>query len=196
MPVLTRVAACVPSSLRLARIADFRAHSGQLDTVGLPCRDFAMRARMRVLPAWPAITAAGPTSIQVPEESPPSAPAASSLSTARPSHWRHPPDWPVALSGRRWDEYTHRRSHLLAWQAALRQFEPSFLCVIERKDSAMLGFVAAVIFFIAFLINATSTATSAVFSPMSLLLVGLICLALHLSGVGTGWAIPGRRGRR
>jgi hypothetical protein len=31
---------------------------------------------------------------------------------------------------------------------------------------------------------------------MSLLLVGLICLALHLSGVGTGWAIPRRRTRR
>jgi hypothetical protein len=49
---------------------------------------------------------------------------------------------------------------------------------------------------IAFLINATSTATSAVFAPMSLLLVGLICLALHLSGVGTGWSVPGRRTRR
>jgi hypothetical protein len=60
----------------------------------------------------------------------------------------------------------------------------------------MLGFAAAVIFFIAFLINATSTATSAVFSPMSLLLVGLICLALHLSGVGAGWSVPGRRTRR
>jgi hypothetical protein len=60
----------------------------------------------------------------------------------------------------------------------------------------MLGFVAAVIFFIAVLINATSTSTSAVFSPMSLLLVGLICLALHLSGVGTGWSVPGRRTRR
>jgi hypothetical protein len=60
----------------------------------------------------------------------------------------------------------------------------------------MLGFAAAVIFFIAFLLNATSTSASAVFSPMSLLLVGLICLALHLSGVGTGWSVPGRRGRR
>jgi predicted Co/Zn/Cd cation transporter (cation efflux family) len=87
-------------------------------------------------------------------------------------------------------------AHQLIWQTARDNYESSFLCVIERKDSAMLGFVAAVIFFIAFLINATSTATSAVFSPMSLLLVGLICLALHLSGVGTGWAIPGRRGRR
>ena len=31
---------------------------------------------------------------------------------------------------------------------------------------------------------------------MSLLLVGLICLALHLAGVGAGWSVPGRRARR
>lgn len=57
----------------------------------------------------------------------------------------------------------------------------------------MLGFIAAVLFIIAFLINATNTATSAVFSPTSLLLVGLACLALHLSGVGTGWSVRSRR---
>jgi hypothetical protein len=56
----------------------------------------------------------------------------------------------------------------------------------------MLGYVAAVLFIIAFLINATNTATDAVFSPTSLMLVGLACLALHLSGVGTGWS-PRRR---
>ena len=60
----------------------------------------------------------------------------------------------------------------------------------------MLGFAAAVLFIIAFLINATSTATSAVFSPMSLLLVGLACLALHLAGVGTKWSVPKRGTRR
>ena len=60
----------------------------------------------------------------------------------------------------------------------------------------MLGFVAAVIFVIAFLINATSTATSAVFSPTSLLLVGLACLALHLAGVGTKWSVAKRLRRR
>jgi hypothetical protein len=60
----------------------------------------------------------------------------------------------------------------------------------------MLGFAAAVLFIIAFLINATSAATSAVFSPMSLLLAGLACLALHLAGVGTKWSVPGHRTRR
>jgi hypothetical protein len=58
----------------------------------------------------------------------------------------------------------------------------------------MLGFIAAVLFIIAFLLNATSTATSAVFSPTSLMLAGLACLALHLAGVGTGWSVG--RGRR
>jgi hypothetical protein len=56
----------------------------------------------------------------------------------------------------------------------------------------MLGYVAAILFIIAFLINATNTATDAVFTPTSLMLVGLACLALHLSGVGTGWS-PRRR---
>jgi hypothetical protein len=56
----------------------------------------------------------------------------------------------------------------------------------------MLGYVAAILFFIAFLIYATATATSAVFSPTSLMLVGLTCLALHVAGVGTGW-YPRRR---
>ena len=60
----------------------------------------------------------------------------------------------------------------------------------------MLGFVAAIVFAIAFLINATSTSTDAVFSPMSLLLAGLACLALHLAGVGTKWSVPRRTTRR
>jgi hypothetical protein len=60
----------------------------------------------------------------------------------------------------------------------------------------MLAIIAAIIFVIAFLLNATSTATSAVFAPTSLLLVGLACLALHLAGVGTGWKVPSRRRRR
>jgi hypothetical protein len=60
----------------------------------------------------------------------------------------------------------------------------------------MLGFIAAVLFIIAFLLNATSTTTSAVFSPMSLMLAGLACLALHLAGVGTGWSVPTRGTRR
>ena len=60
----------------------------------------------------------------------------------------------------------------------------------------MLAIIAAVLFVIAFLLNATSTATSAVFAPTSLLLVGLACLALHLAGIGTGWKMPSRRRRR
>jgi hypothetical protein len=43
----------------------------------------------------------------------------------------------------------------------------------------MLAIAAAIIFAIAFLLNATSTATDVVFSFTSLLLAGLTCLALH-----------------
>jgi hypothetical protein len=59
----------------------------------------------------------------------------------------------------------------------------------------MLAIIAAIIFAIAFLINATSTTTSAVFSPTSLLLAGLACLALHQAGIGSAWSVPRRRRR-
>jgi hypothetical protein len=57
----------------------------------------------------------------------------------------------------------------------------------------MLGVIGAVIFAIAFVIAATSTATSALFAPVTLIAAGLACLALHLSGVGTSWNVS-RRG--
>jgi hypothetical protein len=57
----------------------------------------------------------------------------------------------------------------------------------------MLAIIAAVLFGIAFILNATSTATDAIFSVTSLALVGLVCLALHLAGVGSGWSLPRRR---
>lgn len=57
----------------------------------------------------------------------------------------------------------------------------------------MLGIIAAVLFFIAFVVNATGAATPAIFSATSLMLLGLACLALHLSGVGTGWTVSRRR---
>jgi hypothetical protein len=52
----------------------------------------------------------------------------------------------------------------------------------------MLAIIAAIIFSIAFIINASGTAVSAVFDPTSLLLVGLVLLALHLAGVGSNWS--------
>ncbi|MEV7422536.1 MULTISPECIES: hypothetical protein [unclassified Streptomyces] len=57
----------------------------------------------------------------------------------------------------------------------------------------MLGFAAAVLFGVAFLINATNTSVDAVFAPTSLSLLGLALLALHVAGVGAGWAARGRR---
>jgi hypothetical protein len=51
----------------------------------------------------------------------------------------------------------------------------------------MLAIIAAVLFVIAFILNAAGTSVSTVFSPFSLMLIGLACLALHLAGVGTGW---------
>jgi len=59
----------------------------------------------------------------------------------------------------------------------------------------MLALVAAVRFAIGLIIHAASIATDVVFSPTSFLFAGLVCLALHLNGIGTGWGGRGR-GRR
>ncbi|EFF88918.1 MULTISPECIES: hypothetical protein [unclassified Streptomyces] len=56
----------------------------------------------------------------------------------------------------------------------------------------MLGMVAAVLFFVSFLINAADLSTNDVFSSTNVMLLGLTALALHLAGVGTGWS-PRRR---
>ena len=58
----------------------------------------------------------------------------------------------------------------------------------------MLAAIAAILFAIAFLLNAAGVATSAVFSPFSLLLVGLALLAFHLTGQGP--ALPAYKRRR
>ncbi|MET9476840.1 hypothetical protein ACFYWN_43840 [Streptomyces sp. NPDC002917] len=55
----------------------------------------------------------------------------------------------------------------------------------------MLGIAAAVLFVIAFLINAAEVTTNDVFSSVNLMLLGLALLALHVAGVGAGR--PSRR---
>lgn len=59
----------------------------------------------------------------------------------------------------------------------------------------MLAIIAAILFAIAFILNATSTATDAVFSPLSLAFVGLALLALHQAGIGAGYSFSRRRRR-
>jgi hypothetical protein len=51
----------------------------------------------------------------------------------------------------------------------------------------MLALIAAVLFAIAFIINAAGIATDAVFAPLSLTFVGLALLAFHLTGNGPAW---------
>jgi hypothetical protein len=55
------------------------------------------------------------------------------------------------------------------------------------KLNGMLAIVAAVLFGIAFVINATGAVTDAAFSVTGLLLLGLACLALHQAGIGSAW---------
>ncbi len=56
----------------------------------------------------------------------------------------------------------------------------------EVKEPAILALIAAVLFAIAFIINAAGVATDAVFAPLSLTFVGLALLAFHLTGNGPG----------
>ena len=55
------------------------------------------------------------------------------------------------------------------------------------KQQGMLAIIAAILFAIAWVINATGTATNAWFSVTGLLLLGLACLALHQAGIGSAW---------
>jgi hypothetical protein len=55
----------------------------------------------------------------------------------------------------------------------------------------MLGFLAAVFFAIALIIQLASAHLGAHLGFNTFIAAGLICLALHLSGIGTGWG--GRR---
>ncbi|MEU9190438.1 hypothetical protein AB0D14_39165 [Streptomyces sp. NPDC048484] len=57
----------------------------------------------------------------------------------------------------------------------------------------MLGIAAAVLFFIAFLINAADIATNDTFTSTNVMLIGLTVLALQTAGVGGGWGSRGRR---
>ncbi|MFD8567809.1 hypothetical protein [Streptomyces sp. NPDC057694] len=59
----------------------------------------------------------------------------------------------------------------------------------------MFAIAAAVLFFLAFLINAADISTNDVFASVNVMLLGLTALALHLAGAG-GWAARGRTSRR
>ncbi|MCX4977467.1 MULTISPECIES: hypothetical protein [unclassified Streptomyces] len=57
----------------------------------------------------------------------------------------------------------------------------------------MLGIAAAVLFFIAFLINAAEIDTNDTFTSVNVMLLGLTVLALHVAGIGSGWGSRARR---
>jgi hypothetical protein len=51
----------------------------------------------------------------------------------------------------------------------------------------MFAVIAAIIFAIELIIDWANVKTSDAFTPQTLLFAGLLCLALHFAGVGTGW---------
>ena len=57
----------------------------------------------------------------------------------------------------------------------------------------MFAIIAAVIFAVALLLDLADVTISDALSPNTLLFGGLLCLALHLAGVGTGVGVRRRR---
>lgn len=62
----------------------------------------------------------------------------------------------------------------------------------------MFATIGAIIFGFALLLDLFNTNLGAedALNPVTLMIAGLLCLALHFAGVGTGWRGRGFRGRR
>jgi hypothetical protein len=53
------------------------------------------------------------------------------------------------------------------------------------KEHSMFAIIAAVIFGLALILDWANVRASDAFTPQTLLTAGLLCVALHLAGVGT-----------
>jgi hypothetical protein len=71
----------------------------------------------------------------------------------------------------------------------LSQYTSAYLHDIAQ-EAEMLAAIAVVLFVIGFIVNAANVATPALFSPISFLLAGLVCLAIHLTGAAPAWSTP------
>ena len=63
----------------------------------------------------------------------------------------------------------------------------------------MVAVIAAVLFALALVIDLAGISLGAVLTPTNLLTAGLLCIALHLAGIGTNrpsWRRPAWRARR
>ena len=58
----------------------------------------------------------------------------------------------------------------------------------------MFAIIAAILFVIALIIDLAKADIG--LASGTIVTAGLACLALHLAGIGTSWAVPGRRTRR
>jgi hypothetical protein len=59
----------------------------------------------------------------------------------------------------------------------------------------MFAIIAAIIFALALILDWADTSLGDAFTPTTLLTAGLLCIALHLAGIGSNWR-TGRFGRR
>ncbi|WP_328992121.1 hypothetical protein OG394_37855 [Kribbella sp. NBC_01245] len=57
----------------------------------------------------------------------------------------------------------------------------------------MFAIIAAVIFGLALILDWTEAEVSDALTPQTLLIAGLLCIALHLAGIGTSTSWRGRK---
>jgi hypothetical protein len=57
----------------------------------------------------------------------------------------------------------------------------------------MFAIIAAIIFGIGLILDWADVHTSDAFTPATLMMAGLFCVALHLAGLGTSWGGRGHR---
>jgi uncharacterized integral membrane protein len=65
-----------------------------------------------------------------------------------------------------------------------------------RRADIVPAIVSAVLFFVAFLINAADVSTDDTFTSTNVMPLGLAVLSLHVAGVGSGRSWRGRGRRR
>lgn len=60
----------------------------------------------------------------------------------------------------------------------------AFRLLVFVKEHEMFAIIAAVIFGLALILDWANATVSDAFTPQTLLMAGLLCIALHLAGVG------------
>jgi hypothetical protein len=61
--------------------------------------------------------------------------------------------------------------------------------LIPHREVRMFALIAALLFVLALIFQIAGVAVGTVVTVATLSIAGLLCVALHLMGVGTGWSL-------